>query len=126
MGGSHASRRVRVSLDRRLRLYESAVQQPVAEVVFLERAYRHGRGADAWPRTLREDFAGTCAAVTDALFVARAELLRCTREVFAECGWMRERDNLLIDVPLESLERPAPLQPFLGGPKASSSVTSAG
>ncbi|MEM1097976.1 MAG: hypothetical protein AAGH92_04230 [Planctomycetota bacterium] len=59
MGGSHASRRVRVSLDRRLRLYESAVQQPVAEVLFLERAYRHGRGADAWPRTLREDFAGT-------------------------------------------------------------------
>ncbi len=47
------------SLDRRLRLYESAVQQPLAEVSFVERAYAHANGPDAWPRTLREDFAGT-------------------------------------------------------------------
>ncbi|MEM7577710.1 MAG: class I SAM-dependent methyltransferase [Planctomycetota bacterium] len=61
MGGSHAINRVRATLDHRLRLYESAVQQPVAEVAFLERVYAHGHGQDAWPRTLREDFAGTAA-----------------------------------------------------------------
>ncbi|MEM1445547.1 MAG: hypothetical protein AAGF84_05785 [Planctomycetota bacterium] len=63
MGGSHGKERVRNTLERRLKLYESAVQQPVAEVAFLERAFAHANGPDAWPRTLREDFAGTsCVA----------------------------------------------------------------
>lgn len=47
------------TLDRKLRLYESAVQQPLAEVAFLERVYAEANPPQAWPRTLREDFAGT-------------------------------------------------------------------
>ncbi len=48
-------------MGERLELYERAVQQPVAEVAFLERAYRHHGKTKVQPVTLREDYAGTCA-----------------------------------------------------------------
>jgi SAM-dependent methyltransferase len=40
-------------------LYEAAVQHPLAEVRFLDRAFRHDHQQS--PLLLREDFAGTCA-----------------------------------------------------------------
>jgi len=43
----------------KLALYEAAVQHPLAEVRFLDRAYRHYHGQT--PLLLREDFAGTAA-----------------------------------------------------------------
>ncbi len=43
----------------RLELYERAVQQPVAEVEFIQRAARYHHGKV--PATLREDFAGTAS-----------------------------------------------------------------
>jgi SAM-dependent methyltransferase len=39
-----------------------AVQHPLAEVSFLQRAYQHYRGQ--WPTLLREEFAGTCAVAS--------------------------------------------------------------
>ncbi len=43
----------------KLALYEAAVQHPLAEVRFLDRAFRHAHRTT--PLLLREDFAGTCA-----------------------------------------------------------------
>lgn len=51
----------------RLALYEAAVQNPLAEVHFLEKAWEHYFGDDV-PWLLREDFAGTSAIA--AAFVA--------------------------------------------------------
>jgi hypothetical protein len=42
-----------------LDLYRLAVQHPLAEVAFIERAWAHYRGDADEPRLLREDFAGT-------------------------------------------------------------------
>ncbi|MFO0784190.1 MAG: class I SAM-dependent methyltransferase [Phycisphaerales bacterium] len=56
-------------------LYESSVQDPVAECDFVDRVYKERRGT--LPRTLREDFAGT--AFASATFVKR----RATNRAFA-------------------------------------------
>ena len=54
----------RLSLARRLTLYADAVQQPLAEVRFAQRAHAWHRRAAGLPAEpllfLREDFAGTC------------------------------------------------------------------
>lgn len=44
-----------------LTLYELAVQHPLAEVSFIERAWAHYFADASDPLLLREDFAGTCA-----------------------------------------------------------------
>jgi SAM-dependent methyltransferase len=44
-----------------LDLYRLAVQHPLAEVAFVERAWSHYHGDEHEPTLLREDFAGTCA-----------------------------------------------------------------
>ena len=44
-----------------LDLYRLAVQNPLAEVAFVEHAWAHHHGDASEPMLLREDFAGTCA-----------------------------------------------------------------
>ena len=44
-----------------LDLYRLAVQNPLAEVAFVEHAWAHYHGDASEPMLLREDFAGTCA-----------------------------------------------------------------
>lgn len=56
--GSNTSRTLADRADRH-RLYELSVQNPVAEVDFVDQTYRRMRGHSA--RTLREDFCGTAA-----------------------------------------------------------------
>ncbi len=49
------------NLPHHLDLYRLAVQNPIAEVRFVEHAWFHFHGDASEPMLLREDFAGTCA-----------------------------------------------------------------
>ncbi|MEM1355116.1 MAG: hypothetical protein AAGH88_09550 [Planctomycetota bacterium] len=64
-----------------LDLYRLAVQHPLAEVDFIEKAWGHYRGAESEPVLLREDFAGTAAVA--AAWVQSGRGAEPTRRAFA-------------------------------------------
>jgi hypothetical protein len=77
---SRAKKKTQAQLADKYHCYQNSVQEPDADIPFIERIFRKHRGRN--PRTLREDFCGTA--------------------IFA-CAWVkRHRENVAFGIDLDS------------------------